>query len=277
MRNGFIGLILAFVTMLVGSPVVFAQTASQPRPTGTRAAGRTPDLSGVWWRGRGGGQPRGRVTFDGDPSMTPAGAEKYKAYVAATKDRPEMRNMLDPMITSCSPPGPTRIMQEGRPFDLIQAADRVILLFETDHWVRNIWMDGREHPVDVDPTWMGHSIGRWDGDTLVVDTVGINQYTWLDGGGRPHSDALHVVERFRRVDQNTLEVSVVYEDPEMYTRPWTGKISFVREPNALVLENVQCEDRILREMESDPCATGAWEISVICDERRERVGRRGEP
>ena len=80
---------------------------------------------------------------------------------------------------------------------------RVLMLFEYDHFVRNIFTDGREHPKDLNPSWMGDSIGKWEGDTLVVDTVGFNDKTWLDNDGHPHTEDLHVVERIRRVNHDT--------------------------------------------------------------------------
>ena len=78
------------------------------------------------------------------------------------------------------------------------------MIFEYDHTVRQIFMDGRAHPDDITPTYMGHSIGKWEGDTLVVDTVGFNEKTWLDRDGHPHSDQLHVIERFHRVDRDNM-------------------------------------------------------------------------
>ncbi len=82
---------------------------------------------------------------------------------------------------------------------------RVLMLFEYDHFVRNIFTDGRQHPSDLSPSWMGDAIGKWEGDTLVVDTVGFNDKTWLDNDGLPHSEDLHVVERIRRVNHDTLD------------------------------------------------------------------------
>ena len=118
------------------------------------------------------------------------------------------------------------------------------------------------------------SIGHYDGDTLVVDTVGFNDKTWLDTAGNPHSESLHVIERFRRVNQGTLEVAVVYEDPEVYTKPITGKIIFGLSPNpgGVILEWVDCEDRINELLKSDPCEMGVWELRGVCEERR-----RGQP
>lgn len=271
MRNFFIGSIFMVGAVFASSPVILAQTASQPRAARSQTAAPTPDLSGVWglWM-----NPRGRDryrSFPEVPSMTPEAAVKYKALNEAVKGQDENKDLMDPIIIACAPPGPTRIMQQGRPFEMIQTPGRVIILYEMDHWVRHVWMDGRGHPKEPDSTWMGHSIGRWDGDALVVDTVGLNDKTWLDSNGHPHSEALHVVERFRRVDHDTLEVAVVYEDPKVYTKPWRGKITFQLNPKAEILEWVTCDDRIRSLLKSDPCKTGAWELEVACDERKQRL------
>ncbi len=92
---------------------------------------------------------------------------------------------------------------------------------------------------------MGDSIGKWDGDTLVVDTIGMNDHTWLDLSGHPHSEALHVVERIRRVDQNTLQDDFTFEDPPAYKKTLTGKVVYEFRPKGYVLEDILCEDRIL--------------------------------
>jgi hypothetical protein len=92
---------------------------------------------------------------------------------------------------------------------------------------------------------MGHSIGKWDGDTLVVDTVGIHSETWLTPTGHPHTNDLHVVERIRRADLNTLTVDITFEDPKMYTKPWGGRLVFKTKQGAELEERVNCEDRWL--------------------------------
>ena len=121
---------------------------------------------------------------------------------------------------------------------------------------------------------MGHSIGRWDGDTLVVDTVGMNDLTWLDGSGNPHSEDLHVVERFRRVNRDTLEVNVTYEDPKVYTKPWTGKMTFRLDPSGELIEWVTCDDRIHYLLKTDPCQRPElWEVAVACEERKQRQAK----
>jgi hypothetical protein len=129
-----------------------------------------------------------------------------------------------------------------RPFEIVQIPGRVLVLFEWDHWVRPIWTDGRGHPKDPDPTWMGHSIGRWDGDTLVVDTVGLNDKTWIDSIGHPHSEDLHVIERYRRTKHDELEVAFTFDDPKAYTKPWTATVVFGLKPDWELSEMVNCEN-----------------------------------
>jgi hypothetical protein len=110
-----------------------------------------------------------------------------------------------------------RIM--GGAFEIIQIPGRILLYFESDHVHREVWMDGRELPKDPDPTWYGYSVGKWDGDTLVVDTIGFNDKTWIDSWGNPHSEDMRVVERYRRVDHDTLELKMTVIDPKAYTAP----------------------------------------------------------
>jgi hypothetical protein len=148
----------------------------------------------------------------------------------------------DPIL-SCFPPGVPRIMLLPFPMRIVQARNEVIMVFEYDHFVREIFTDRHEHPKDLELTWMGNSIGRWDGDTLVIDTTGLNDKTWLDQVGHPHSDALHVIERVRRVDHNTLQDDITIDDPKAYTKPWSGRQVFVLKPGWNIREYV-CEDNI---------------------------------
>jgi hypothetical protein len=175
--------------------------------------------------------------------MTPWAAEKFKAVREGTGGPGDKgRDELDPVITSCSPPGPTRIFAFPRPFEIAHIPGRVLLLYEWDHWVRPIWTDGREHPKDPDPNWMGHSIGRWDRDTLVVDTIGLNDKTWIDSIGYPHSEALHIVERYRRVKHDELDLTFTFDDPKAYTKPWTATVVFALKPDWEISEMVNCEN-----------------------------------
>ena len=129
-------------------------------------------------------------------------------------------NDNDPVL-HCDPIGFPRIMGPG-PFEIVQIPGKMLMLFEDQLTRRQIWTDGRPLPKDPDPTWYGYSVGKWEGDTLVVDTTGINDRSWLDGGGHPHSDLIHVTERFRRPNHDTLELTLTIDDPKAYTKPWVG-------------------------------------------------------
>jgi hypothetical protein len=126
----------------------------------------------------------------------------------------------------CLPPGGPRMMATPYPMEIIQLPEqkRIIMIFEgATHIWREIYMDGRPHPQgdDLNPTYLGHSVGRWEGDTLVVDVVGFNEATWMDYFGHPHTDMLHVVEKFSRPNKGTLAYEATYDDPGAYTRPFT--------------------------------------------------------
>ena len=126
----------------------------------------------------------------------------------------------------CLPPGGPRLMATPYPMEIIQLPEqkRIIMTFEgATHIWREIYMDARPHPSgdSLNPTYLGHSVGRWEGDTLVVDVVGFNEGTWLDYSGHPHTDMLHVVERFTRRNKNLLHYEATIEDPGAYTKPWT--------------------------------------------------------
>jgi hypothetical protein len=122
----------------------------------------------------------------------------------------------------CLPPGIPRMYHTPFPFQIYQFPDRVLFIFEGGaHIWRIVYTDGREHPQEPNLTFLGDSVGHWEGDTLVVDTVGFNEMTWLDQDGHPHTDAMHTIERFTRTNETTLHYQVTIEDPKTYTAPWT--------------------------------------------------------
>ena len=131
----------------------------------------------------------------------------------------------------CLPPGVPRIMLMARPFAIAQTSNRILIMYEGGaHVWRQVWMDGRAHPKDPNPNWLGHSIGHWEGNTLVVDTVGFNDRTWLDDAGHPHTEQLHVIEKYSRTDPLTMKYDVVIDDPSAYTQSWafSSSLSFHR-------------------------------------------------
>jgi hypothetical protein len=124
----------------------------------------------------------------------------------------------------CLPPGGPRAFATPYPAEFIQHRDRIIVIFEGGaHVWREIHMDGRPHPEGnaLNPTYFGHSVGHWEGDTLVIDTVGFNEKTWIDYGGHMHTDELHTIERITRPNRDTLHYEVTIDDPGAYTSPWT--------------------------------------------------------
>ena len=131
----------------------------------------------------------------------------------------------DPLSTLGDPTGFPRIVNfELRPFQIVQTPTQVLMLYMFEHRWRVIWTDGRPLPKDPDPRWYGYSVGRWEDDyTFVVDTVGMRQNTWVDNSGDPHSYDLRVQERYHRVNRTTLELTVVINDPQIYTKPWMSR------------------------------------------------------
>ena len=149
------------------------------------------------------------------------------------KDDPEAR---------CLPPGVPRVMATPFPFQIFQQPDRVIFLFEgAAHVWRVVFTDGRPHQKDPNPSFLGDSIGHWDGDTLVVDTIGFNDTTWLDQEGHPHTEQLHTTERYTRRNEMTLHYEVTIDDPGAYTKPWTTSFTIPWAPGFELMEYI-CQE-----------------------------------
>ena len=234
MKNRLLGSIFG-VVVVACSAVVLAQTA------GAQAIPRTPDgkpdLSGTWLPG----QLTGEVVADehgrpGTMELTKWGQEKYNwnrgpeiANSPGVYRGQHVRIEYDP-VYHCYPPGlvrlgpPLNLIQGRGPIEILQTPGKMIIIYTFRYSVRHIYTDGREHPKNVEATWNGHSIGKWDGDTLVVDTIGLRDESWLDQGGHEHSTQLHIVERFRRVDAGTLEIERTLTDSVALAKPFTTRI-----------------------------------------------------
>jgi hypothetical protein len=146
----------------------------------------------------------------------------------------------DPNL-ACLPEGVPRFMiSVPYPMEIFQGPTRVLIIHEGTSVLRQIHM-GRQHPKDLDPTYAGDSVGKWEGDTLVVDTIGFNDKTWLDGGGLPHTEMLHVVERIRRRDHDTLVDEFTIDDPKAYTKPIASQQVYKLKPDWEIHEYV-CEE-----------------------------------
>jgi hypothetical protein len=178
----------------------------------TCSAQSVPDLSGVW-------VVRGSTDLPGEPSYRPEALKLWQERRANLKK--------DDPAAYCLPNGVVRV--SSLPYKIVQTPQLVVLLSEGNtHSFRRFFLDGRAHNLDLEPnSWTGDSTGKWEGDTLVVDTIGFNDRTWLDDTGKPHSDQLHVIERYRRPDASRLEVQYTIEDPKFLTRPYTFTRTFV--------------------------------------------------
>jgi len=215
-RNRFVGLFLIGAAVAILSPAIFAQTANPPK----RADG-TPDLTGVWQVDH----YHANLFPKGDAPFTSWGEAQFKASDVQVND-PNL---------ACLPHGLPRLMFVPLPFEVFQIPGRVMMFQEGGNQLRQIHLD-RQHPKGLDATYNGDSIGKWEGDTLVVDSIGFNDITWLDSVGLRHSEALHVTERIRRVDHDTLRDDFTVEDPKAFTKPWTASQIYKLKPGWEIAE-----------------------------------------
>ena len=206
-------------------------------PQAERPAAGVPNLSGVW------AMPapvRALKTTDGkDPPLLPAARAEYLKRQAALKADPK----TDP-DSNCWMQGVPRLIYAPYPVLIAQEKDRVNLVYETNHTFRIISL---RHPLprpgpDLDPLWLGYSAGRWDGKTLVIDTIGFNDKTWLDYSGLPHSEKLKVQERYTLAGPDRINGVVTITDPETFSRPWSTAFTLVRKPGYELKENVCVRD-----------------------------------
>ncbi len=215
------------VTVAGTTPVTAAAAVGSNKEVPRLGNGK-PDLSGVYDFSMGGG--RGARGPAPAPPVLKPGAEKYRV----------VRGPNDAGVTSdCMPLAGPQAFSVPYQFQIVQGALDVAILHEYPGTFRIIPTDSAAHPVDPDPTWMGDSIGRWEGDTLVVDTIGFNDKTEISGF--KHSEALHIVERFTRGDFNTLRYDVTLEDPNVFAQPWKMSRTFALRPDLSKVDEFVCE------------------------------------
>ena len=196
-------------------------------PAGSLPPATPPDFNGVWSAPF---TPDISKPLGHQPPFTPHAAERFKK-----------EDEIDDPLTKCLPIGPARGIQAGiMPFQIVQTPSVIAILFENQHTFRIINTDGRSHPKEMDPTWFGDSIGKWEGDTLVVDTIGLNDRTWLDTAGHEHSDQLHLVEKFQKIDNNSIKWTVTFDDPKFYTEPWSITLPIARQNTEIM--SYSCEE-----------------------------------
>ena len=267
MPNGRIVWIFILAAVPAFSLLALAQTAQPiwnsmaPRAESDAVRNAAPaprrDLSGIWEPvvnaiGADGAQ---NMPSDGRPEhtlpYTSSGQEAFDANKPAWGVTGVPSALSNDPVPLCDPQGfPRIVLHNFRTSQIFQTANQVIILYEFNKKWRVIWTDGRELPEldELEPRWWGYSVGRWEDDyTFVAETVGLNESTWLDNAGRPHSSDLRVVERYRRLDHDRLEMTITIDDPTFYTQPW---IALDKLPLALQPSNFD-----IREMECSPSET----------------------
>jgi hypothetical protein len=222
----------------VGYPTPGVPRGADGKPDMSAAAPRTsdgkPDLSGVW-------VPRpgytGNIAKDLKPSevlFQPWAEELYK-------HRLDTEGREDPQAY-CVLSGVPREHVVPYPFKILNSKGEVVILYEALHSYRQIYMDGRPLPKDPNPTWMGYSIGHWEGDTLVVQSSGFVENNWLDNGGHPATEALKLTEKFRRPDFGHINLELTIDDPKAYKKPWSVNLLFTASPDTDLIEYVCSEN-----------------------------------
>ena len=266
----------ALMGLLGFTPTVFAQWAPFPtknvpknaagQPDLAAPAPRTadgkPDLSGIWQAVGGGGQrgARGANAAAAAPAAPPANAIPVASFGNAGQGFPggklpfqpwaeelmtkrKADNSKDNPDAHCLPMGFLQFHNHPEPRKIVQTPDMILIIYEANSGLRQIFMDGRPLPgPDAEPWWYGYSVGKWEGDTLVVETRNIRDGEWLDVQGSPLTSAAKVTERFRRLNYGSLEIEITVDDPKAYTKPWTVRVNQRALLNTELIEFI-CEER----------------------------------
>ena len=221
--------IILFVAVLTSSRLGFAQTTDSsgmvriPGWSSVPAQPLSHDLSGVWMQYADGTEPGfARMNAVDDrtrPPLTPWGQAKFDAAKPLMGPRAK-GGQEDSAALHCEPSGPPQLLILPNPFEIVQIPGRMFFFYEELHIWRTIWTDGRPLPKDPDPNWLGYSVGHWEGDTFVVDTIGFNDKVWADLSGNPRSEQMHLTERYRRLNHDTLEQQIIIDDPKSYKGVW---------------------------------------------------------
>ena len=262
-------LVVAVVTLALGTPLA-AQWLTHKTPGIPRTADGKPNLTAPSPR-----TPDGKPDFSG---LWTKFSPKYARNIAADLKREEIRPWArevvdarredlgkDGMQVRCLPLGPaypTAGDSTGSEMVRIVQTPQLIVMLNPDLTYRQIWMDGRPLEREPNPSWMGYSVGRWDGDTLVVESYGFNSGSWLDRNGNPHTEQLRLTERYRRPSFGALEIEVTFSDPGAYAKPWTVKLGAEYAADTEMLEWV-CNEGASRSLVH-------W-VGTAADERRNEV------
>jgi hypothetical protein len=245
-----------FLTILITAAAAAQNKATPPVP---RAADGKPDLTGVWQGGSNrvgtweeANNPSAGAEFGfgrapGEPASTRPPVREpapYQPWAAKKVLESFNRRAIDDPTARCLSPGVPRVTTIGLfPMQIIQTPQQVVMLYEVFHVFRVIPINAK-HPDDLEPSYMGDSVGHWEGDTLVVDVIGFNDKTWLGSVGTFHSEDLHVTERYTRVDYNTINYDVTMDDPKVFTKPWTTHNTIMLRPGTRLREYECAENNL---------------------------------
>lgn len=231
-RIHMVAMMLAAIAMLWGPPSAVSQD-NAPKGKAPRKPNGKPDFSGVWQSPRMADVTKDTACCKGVPNLpfTPWGKQEWENYDAAKSD----------YAGACLPFGLLRSVGGPHPIQIIQDENYIVMLYEQNSWFHITPIDGRPHRTDPDPSWFGDSVGHWEGDTLVIDTVAFNGKTKVDTIGHPISDQLHTVERFTRTDLGHIAYTVTIDDPKAYTKPWDSVRTWILRPE-WEIEEYSCEE-----------------------------------
>jgi hypothetical protein len=194
-----------------------------------------PDISGIW--------QADNLTWLQDVSQHVAGGVPLQPWAAElVKQRAGGARGEEESDAHCLPQGVPKINATPVPFKIIPTPDSTVILYEAFGQYRQIYTDGRGLPATTNPIWLGYSVGRWEGNTFVVETIGFNGKTWIDSAGHPTSESTKVTERFLRKDFGHLEIGITIDDPKAYTKPWSYTAKFTYQADTDVLEFVCLEN-----------------------------------
>jgi hypothetical protein len=227
---------------------------SAPAP---RAADGKPDLSGLWQTqaappemlerlipgatNGAGEEPLSQYFINIFSDFKPEDVPMLPAAAALFQQRAKTFSNESP-LSHCLPEGMPLVEMAPAPYKIIQTRGLTLMLYERDTTYRQVYTDGRKLPDDPQPSWLGYSVGKWDGDSLVVDSAGFNDRGWLDARGHRHSEALHLTERFHRLDFGHMEVRLTIDDPQTYSRPFTILLKQRLLPDSDLLESFCAEN-----------------------------------
>lgn len=214
-----------------------------------RAADGRVDLSGIWQTAPT-GEPRpelqgvdGRLrSFAYIDVLYRQEERPYQPWAEAVYRQRKARNLVDDPVARCLPGGVPAATAYPLPLKIVQTPGLLLILYERNAMFRQIFLDGRALPADPQPAWLGYSVGRWEDDTLVVESTGFNDRTWLDHIGNPHTELMRVVERFSRPSLGRIDIEITIDDPGAYTRPFTFALPLSLLPDTELMENICLEN-----------------------------------